>query len=145
MEAFVACGYRGVELRNLNNCRLHLHTLRISDICTADGRHLTQASMEVQLDQQRLSPFTLPCTHRPEFDIRSFWRSALTKTLLCSTDSHRLTHPLGSFSPSVSNMWRWKYSPSEQRLFEPTDPCWDFYHMVSGRRQSVNRLYHLVG
>jgi hypothetical protein len=41
MEAFVACGYRGVELRNLHNCRLHLHALQISDMCTADGRHLT--------------------------------------------------------------------------------------------------------
>jgi hypothetical protein len=85
MEAFFACGYRGVELRNLNNCRLHLHALQISDICTADGRHLTQALMEVQLDQQRLSLFTWPCTHRPKFGIRFFWRSALTKTLLCST------------------------------------------------------------
>jgi hypothetical protein len=28
MEAFVACGYRGVELRNLNKCRLQLHALR---------------------------------------------------------------------------------------------------------------------
>jgi hypothetical protein len=101
--------------------------------------------MEVQLDQQCLLPFTWPHTHCPEFGIRSFWRSALMKTLLCSTDSHRLAHPLVSFLPSVSNTWHWKYSPSEQWLFEPTGPCWDFYHVVSGRRQSVHRLHHLGG
>jgi hypothetical protein len=37
------------ELRHLNDCRMHLHALRLSDICTADGRYLTNNAMEVQL------------------------------------------------------------------------------------------------
>jgi hypothetical protein len=37
MEGFFASGYTGVELRNLNHCRLHLHALQVSDICTVDG------------------------------------------------------------------------------------------------------------
>jgi hypothetical protein len=52
MEGFFASGYRGVELRNLNHCRLHLHALRVSDLCTADGQCLTSDAMEVQLDDQ---------------------------------------------------------------------------------------------
>jgi hypothetical protein len=94
MEGFFASGYRGVELRNLNHCRLHMHALLVSDLCTADGQCLTSDAMEVQLDDQRQPPFTWPRTYRPEFAIRSLWRAALTKSFLRSTDSQILVLPL---------------------------------------------------
>jgi hypothetical protein len=37
MESFTAAGYRGNDLRRLNECRLYLHALRLSDVCSADG------------------------------------------------------------------------------------------------------------
>jgi hypothetical protein len=36
MESFAVVGYRGNDLRRLNECRLHLHALRLSDVCSAD-------------------------------------------------------------------------------------------------------------
>jgi hypothetical protein len=36
MELLFDNGYRGAELRALNGCRMHLHALRISVLCTAD-------------------------------------------------------------------------------------------------------------
>jgi hypothetical protein len=145
MEGFFAYGYRGVELRNLNHWRLHLHALRLSDLCTAAGRRLTSEAREVQLDKHRQSPFTWPRTHRPEFAIRSLWRSALTKSFLRSTDSQVLVHPLGQYTSNISSTWLWKYLPTEQRLFVPYNRRWTFYHIVSGRRQSANWLYHHGG
>jgi hypothetical protein len=90
-------------------------------------------------------PCTWTRTHRPEFAIRSLWRPALTKYFLRSTDSQVLVHPLGQCTANVSSTWLWKYSPAEQRLCVPYNRLWSFYHVVSGRRQSVNRLYHLRG
>jgi hypothetical protein len=56
-----------------------------------------------------------------------------------------LVHPLGQFTSKVSSPWLWKYSPVEQRLFVPYNRQWSFYHVVSGNRQSVNRMYHRGG
>jgi hypothetical protein len=63
MESFVEFGFRGSELRHLNDCRMHLHALRVSDVCTADGRQLTDDAMEVQPDPHRSSPYSWPRTH----------------------------------------------------------------------------------
>jgi hypothetical protein len=111
----------------------------------ADGRHLTDDAMDVQLDLQRSSPFSWPRTHRPDLQTRSLWSSALCKVFSRSTAPQVLNQPLSSFSTSTSATWLWKYSPSEQRLFVPNDQAWDFYHVSAGRRQSVNRLYHHGG
>ena len=145
MERFVSYGYRGTELLQLNHCRMHLHALRLSDLCSADGRHITDDAMEVQTDSLRTSPFSWPRTHRPELKDRSLWRSALGKVFTRSTAAQVLLKPLSPFSFSCSSTWIWNYSPMQQRLFVPTGSGWDFYHVSAGRHQSVNRLYHHGG
>jgi hypothetical protein len=37
MERFFACGHRGTELSQLNTCRMHLHALRLSDLCAVSN------------------------------------------------------------------------------------------------------------
>jgi hypothetical protein len=37
MESFADAGYRGNDLRRLNECCLHIHALHLSDVCSADG------------------------------------------------------------------------------------------------------------
>ena len=53
MERSFAYGYRGKELTLLNSCRMHLHALRLSNVCMANARHLTDDAMEVQPNPQR--------------------------------------------------------------------------------------------
>jgi hypothetical protein len=66
-----------VPLRHLNDCRMHLHALRLSDICTAaDGRYPTNNAMEVQLTPIAV-PVLLATYWRPSFANRSLWRSAI--------------------------------------------------------------------
>jgi hypothetical protein len=82
MESFAAAGYRGNDLRRLNECRLHLHALRLSDLCSADGIRLTDHCMEVPLDRYRSLPYSWPRTQRPEYKHHALWRSALNKVFL---------------------------------------------------------------
>jgi hypothetical protein len=145
MELFADYGYSGSDLRDLNICRMHLHALRLSDICTADGRKLTDSSMEVQQDPTCLSQYSWPRSHRPSPRIRSKWRTALTRLFLCTTALQQLVDPLGAFTISVSETWTWRYSPSELRLFAKDGTNWTFYHVCGGRRHSVNRIYHKGG
>ena len=62
MLRFFPHGYRGKELERLNECRVHLRALLLSDSCMADGRHLSDSATEVQRDPQHSSPFSWPCT-----------------------------------------------------------------------------------
>jgi hypothetical protein len=126
MELFFDNGYHGEELRALNGCRMHLHALQTSDLCTADELRLTDATMEVMPDPHRSKPYSWPHTHRPEFKARSLWRAALTKALLSSTDSQVLRTTLCPFQKVTYDTWKWKYSPTEQRLFVSKYSCWEF-------------------
>jgi hypothetical protein len=146
MVRFFARGYRRKELERLNNCRVHLRALLLSDLCTADGRLLTDDAMEVQPDPQRSSPFSWPRTHCwPKFQDQALWRSASCKALSRSTAPQVLVQPLSPFLPSTSATWLWNCSPSEQRLFVPTALSWAFCHVSAGRRQSLNRPCHHGG
>jgi hypothetical protein len=129
----------------MNVDSLHLHALRLFDVCSADGSRLTDHCMEVQLDLHIPLPYSWPRTQRPEYKHRALWRSALNKVFLSSTNTQVLNQPLGNFSAQVSSSWVWKYPPSEQLLFLPGETGWEFYHVLSGRRQSLNRHYHRGG
>jgi hypothetical protein len=59
--------------------------------------------------------------------------------------SQALLIPLDRLSFESSVTWLWTYSPSEQRLFKPENNGWVFFHLVSGRRHSVNQHYHWGG
>jgi hypothetical protein len=98
MERFFQHGYRGSDLLQLNCCRMHLHALRLSDPCTANGAHLTDLALEVHPDPCRSSPFSWPPTRRPSATSRFLWRSAITTVFARSTDAQVLLLPL---HPSV--------------------------------------------
>jgi hypothetical protein len=94
MERFVAHGYRGTELRHLNLCRMHPNALRVSNICTSDGKHITDSGMEVQKDLHQPSSYTWPQTEQPEYKFRALWRTALAKVLTRDAESQALLIPL---------------------------------------------------
>jgi hypothetical protein len=96
-----------VPLRHLNDCRMHLHALRLSDICTAaDGRYPTNNAMEVQLDPYRctrslghiLGDRLLPTAH--------FGARPLLRIFLRSTDTGSM-HSTWPFSPDMADTWLW--------------------------------------
>jgi hypothetical protein len=64
-ECFFEHGYQSSELHQLNNCCLHLHALYLSDLCTADERHLTNEALEVQPDTHSVN--APPSVQNPSF------------------------------------------------------------------------------
>jgi hypothetical protein len=147
MEQFFAHGCRGKALLQLNSCRQHLHALQLLDLCSADGRCLSDAATEVQLDPpHRSSLCSWPCTHHPKFGTRSLWRSAPHKVCVRpAAASQELAMPLLPFIASTNSSWLWRHSPLDQPLFVPAGCTWDFCHMRAGRRRTLNRLYQFEG
>jgi hypothetical protein len=126
MEHFFQHRYRGSDLLQLNYCRMHLHALRLSDLCTTNGAHLTDLALEVHPDPCHSSQFSWPRTSRSSSKSRFLWRSAITAVFARSTDAQVLLLPLLPFLPSTLLSWVWQFSPSEQRLFFPNASSWDF-------------------
>ena len=105
MEAFYSHGYRGTDLKKLNLCCLHLQALRLSDICSANGKYLTDEATEVQPDLNRLTSYSWPRSQRPRFAIRSLWQMALAKAFVRSTTALELVQSLLPFVASARSSW----------------------------------------
>ena len=65
MDAFITEGYTGDDLRWLNWCRMHLHAVTLSDLATADGHWITEASWNGIREPTRSSKYIWPRTAKP--------------------------------------------------------------------------------
>ena len=48
MSCFIQVGYQGFELCKLNFMQMHLHAITITDIVSADGQHISEASWKLR-------------------------------------------------------------------------------------------------
>ena len=79
MLVFVAAGFRGRELRLLNEIRLFLQALTVADIATADGRRIQQSVYDLS------HPCPLRCGYAwpTIIPITSSERTFLQRALAC--------------------------------------------------------------
>jgi hypothetical protein len=112
---FGSMGFRGQEILYLNQCRLFLKVLWLSELTTADGIFLERQSL--------LPPFSISCHRRYIFPTQGYpsreawatWQRALRK--LCQNDqSFRLKERLGRWIDRDSI--RWWYDQRTQRLYD---------------------------
>jgi hypothetical protein len=108
---------------------MHLHALRLSDICTADGRYLTNNAMEVQLDPYRCTRSLWPHTRRPS--CQPLTLALIAKVFLRSTDTPGSMHSTWPFSPDMADTWLW-LSPQKKDFF-PFGSIWTFYQVTSAQ------------
>ncbi len=106
MDAFITEGYTGDDLRWLNWCRMHLHAVTLSDLATADGHWITEASWNGIRDPTRSSKYIWPRTAKPPRPHWLLWRAALSLCFLEPGDqSRQLAQPLGSWT-DANDYWR---------------------------------------
>ena len=48
MMAFIAAGYRGIQLKRLNNMRMAMEVVTVVDFVTLDGRRITQRAIALK-------------------------------------------------------------------------------------------------
>ena len=134
MDAFITKGYTGDDLRWLNWCRMHLHAVTLSDLATADGHWITEASWNGIRDPTRPSKYIWPRTAKPTRPHWLLWRAAISLCFLEPGDrSRQLAQPLGSWT-DANDYWRWFYSPSGDSVFRRDTAVW-----TRAERQSHSR------
>ncbi len=66
MDFALQLNFMASQLHRLNTCRLYLQVLTISDITTADGRHILPTIMEGFRDETRISILLWPTSMQPK-------------------------------------------------------------------------------
>ena len=122
MDAFIAQGYEGDDLMALQDCRLHLKAVRLSDITTADGWRIEPRAWAGKASWQCTAPPWIG-TYRPTADKVSLWQEALRATFMVPDQtSMRLNEDLGPWLQEDDPHWIWWRHYSSHSLFEQREP-----------------------
>ena len=137
MEAFVQLRYSAADLRSLNQCRLYLQVLTLSNITSVDGTSFLQSVLDGVLSSDRASLLKWPRQTRPPAKAWGLWNRALTHFL----DRGKLRRPLGHWLPPHHHQ-RWKWQTGRLfHLLEANDQ-WERFDPVASRRAGRNTLWY---
>jgi len=105
MDLFLSAGYRENELATLNQCRLHLKVIFLSDICNAQGTAI-ETQFWTGSGQADWHSFSWPRAHKPTSKEWLLWQQALSKGLNLGR-AQQLPLPLGKWRQNIREANRW--------------------------------------
>lgn len=120
MAAFERFGYSPKERRLLNNCRLFLRILFLSDLCTGNGRSLAPATITNRRPSDSHSDVQWPSNPSPDNHSWTLWREAVHRFTQPEDPLHRLVTPLGRWLV-IPRGWQWFYDHSTNQVLQRLD------------------------
>jgi hypothetical protein len=90
VEEFIRNGYQGADLRKLNECRMFLHTVCLSEIVTADGERIDEWAWNGKKKTQSLNQYQWPRMQTKLSNAHwTLWRQGLKRCFLIPTSTER--------------------------------------------------------
>ena len=127
MQAFIDASYDPITLRYLNDCRMFLRVITLSDIVTADRKFISYDSFHG-------TPLTrfrhLEWPRQPDRLSNEHWRlwqKALNKCFLLPNSNRVLRKGVGQWLPTALDDWFWFYCPIDNRLYHKEGPFYQVY------------------
>ena len=130
MEIFANEGFSEGQLKKLNQCRMYLQVLRLSEITNGYGNSFTIA-YRVQKDGTRKSPYRWPRTPRPGSTAIKLWRAALRKTFGLKTGI--LEYTVGNWLANPPDHWVWFYNESTRLVYQRFGGLWRVWKKATRR------------
>lgn len=118
MDYFVRQQYKSSDLKLLNQCRLYLQVLSLTDICSADGANIVTPICNGLKLVDRRSTLHWPEQERPSKVAWNLWRVATEH--LAGDSIHRW--PLGNWLHTPHQQWFWYMDPTISVLFHNPTP-----------------------
>ena len=105
-------------LATMNRCRNYLNALFLSDIATADGKHIGQRFLNLRNQQ----PLDLLLAFPREQPTRADWAIRVNTWRSLTSATYKLQTSLGSWVHNPTTTWRWFYDkPSDSILYDAGD------------------------
>ena len=84
MAVFITAGYRGLQLKRLNNMRMAMKAVTVADIATPDGRRITQRVLTLKCSNRLRDHYNWPRSPPGSFCdyYADLWHEALDKALV---------------------------------------------------------------
>ena len=124
MEAVCATITSPKQQKQINQCRLYLQVLRISDLCNGSGDELIPEATTPTYRERKHSKTNLewPRQELPPEGSWKVWTKALRRLFLedktGALRSYKLTNPLGYWLKTEDTTWQHTYSPSTNQIYE---------------------------
>ena len=135
-EVFAEEGYSDGQLRKLNQCRIYLQVLRLSDIVNGYGDSFSEA-YRVQRSPSRKSKYTWPRVPRPGASAIKLWKSALRKTF--ELKNGKIGYQVREWLYQPSSTWMWFYSPHNQLVYQRFGAIWRVWKRSRSTQQQRER------
>ena len=139
MKSFADSSFTPNELRQLNECRLYLRVITVSDLCTANLETITHEGMYgKQLTRHRV----LDWPRRPPKLSQSHWQTwqrALHRCFLVpASQRRRIRLDLGLWLSVSAPDWLWYYSTSESRIYHKQGNLYKVYAKATATRSRAS-------
>jgi len=130
MQIFIEHGLTGMELAAMNQCRMYLHAIFLSDICTDNG-----TAMEKHCWGQNICepPFCWLKTEKPLPQDWNQWKSHLTLALSLGRNDG-LPVPLGTWSHTEREKAGFFIEPEGNHLLKYTQQQWYIFSKIPTRQ-----------
>ena len=134
MDEFVKAGYGGKSLKNLNECRMFLHAVTLSDIASADGEEITSHAWNGIREDRGIPQYQWPRTQKslPK-EHWKHWRSTIGQLFLSRHTGRTLKDRLLEWNEGEPRSWKWYICKAEDRLYAREGLLWRAYRRHLGR------------
>jgi hypothetical protein len=128
MDLFMTLNFSHSQLKLINNCRLFLQVLTLSDITSADGKTLLPNYTKGIVSTDRTSSLKWPEQTRPPPSAWTLWKTALAHI----STSEKLSTPLGRWTDITHLRWTWFHHGSQPIVYNLTsNNQWLEYHPIT--------------
>lgn len=136
MSEFIYIGFKKGELESINQCRIYLQVITLTDIATADGMGIDETYMGPMRHKDWNSTLQWPTQHCPSPGAWQQWRRALQYLLY----KGKFRVPLGQWQEVRPHQnWSWVVRCEDNVLFHWHSNGWVKYHPVGSRRHRATR------
>jgi hypothetical protein len=134
MGEFVIAGFESNVLKELNERRMSVHAVTLSDIVSADGWEMTTNAWNGAREEQGGSQCEWPRT-QSSLSIEHWeqWRPALEKAFLSRATARSLKEQLLKWMDGVPTHWKWCFCPAEDRPHAKEGLLWRVHRRHLGR------------
>jgi hypothetical protein len=139
MDMALTYNLNAYQLQCINQCRLYLQVITISDITSARGDHFLRSALTGTKEHKRQSHFSWLDIPPPPSHCWHTWRLFLQ----FFSQGRRLLQPMGPWIHPPHYQWRW-YVDHQNDVWERRKSTWIVYkaHVTSGRcTRTTSRRY----
>ena len=143
MEELFRHGYRGNELKKINECRMFLQVNNLSEITTVDGKKITEHAWNGLRDDNRVNEYQWPQAPKQLSKLHwRIWRKAIQASFVdpMKTNKHELLMRLHDWNLDITKKWTWFYASEDDMLYKREGLLWYSYTSTTDARRH-DRIY----